>query len=115
MYIGMDMLVCDKRGDRTSCLAREVLVSFDMQKQVGWSYRIRAAGKPPNLVGEFGSASTAKGDAGDKRERHQGGACRHSGCTTPAGVTTRACKAPGWRKGVPGGYHRSVATAACLR
>ena len=60
----MDMLVYDKRGDRTSCLAHEVLVTFDAQKQVGWSYRIRAAGKPPDLVGEFGPASTAKGPPG---------------------------------------------------
>ena len=51
MYIGMDTLVYDKRGDRTSCLAREVLVTFDVQKQAGWSYRIRAAGKPPGRSG----------------------------------------------------------------
>ena len=82
----MDMLVYDKRGARTSCLAREVLVTFDVQKQAGWSYRIRAAGKPPDLVGEFGSASTSKGAAGEKRERHQGGACRNSGCTPPTGA-----------------------------
>ena len=68
----MDMLVYDKRGDRTSCLAREVLVTFDVQNQAGWSNRIQAAGKPPDLAGVSGSASTAKGAAGEKRERHQG-------------------------------------------
>ena len=111
----MDMLVYDKRGDRTSCLAREVLVTFDVQKHVGWSYRIQAAGKPPDLAEVSGSASTAKGDAGERRERHQGRACQNSGCTTPAGGTTRAFDASGWRKGVPGGCHRSVATTACWR
>ena len=60
----MDMPVYDRRGGRTTCLAREVLVSFDVQKQVGWPYRTRAAGKPPDLVEEFGSASTAKGVPG---------------------------------------------------
>jgi len=30
VYIGMDMLVYDKRGDRTSCLAPDVFVTFDV-------------------------------------------------------------------------------------
>ena len=31
VYIGRDMLVYDRRGARTSFLAREVLVTFDVQ------------------------------------------------------------------------------------
>ena len=104
----MDMLVDAKRGDRTSCLAREVLVTFDVQEQVGWSFRISAAG-------EFGSASTAKGDYGEQWERYRGGAWRNSGCTIPTEGAIRACKAFGWRKGVPDGCHRSVATTDCWR
>ena len=71
VYIGMDMLVYDKRGDRTSCLAPNVFVTFDVAKPVGRSYKIWLVGKPPDIVWEFGSASTAKGDAKQKKERYR--------------------------------------------
>ena len=72
MYIGMDMLVYDKRGDRTSCLAPNVFVTFDVAKPVGRSYKIWLVGKPPDIVWEFASASTAKEDAGTKKQRYRG-------------------------------------------
>ena len=71
VYIGMDMLVFDKRGDRTSCLAPDVFLTFDVDKPVGRSYKIWLVGKPPDIVWEFGSVSTAKGDAGEKKERYR--------------------------------------------
>ena len=72
VYIGMDMLVYDKRGDRTSCLAPDVFVTFDVAKPVGRSYKIWLVGKPPDIVWEFASASTAKEDAGTKKQRYRG-------------------------------------------
>ena len=72
VYIGMDMLVYDKRGDRTSCLAPDVFVTFDVAKPVGRSYKIWLVGKPPDIVWEFASASTAKENAGMKKKRYRG-------------------------------------------
>jgi len=39
---------------------------------VGRSYKIWLVGKPPDIVWEFGSASTAKEDAGTKKKRYRG-------------------------------------------
>ena len=69
VYIGMDMLVYDKRGDRTSCLAREVLVTFDVQSKRGgrtgfgrlasrrtsWGSSVRRA-RPRGRRGEAGAS-----------------------------------------------------------
>ena len=71
VYIGMDMLLYDKRGDTTSRLVPDVFVTFGVDKPVGRSYKIWLVGKPPDIVWEFGSASTAKGDAGEKKERYR--------------------------------------------
>ena len=71
VYIGMDMLVFDRQGDDTSCLAPDVFVTFDMPGPVGKSYRIWEVGKPPDVVWEFGSDSTWKGDAKEKKERYR--------------------------------------------
>ena len=71
VYIGMDMLVFDRQDDNTSCLAPDVFVTFDMPRPVGKSYRIWEVGKPPDVVWEFGSDSTWKGDAKEKKERYR--------------------------------------------
>ena len=72
VYIGMDMLVYDKQGDRTSRLAPDVFVTFDVEEEVGRSYRIWEVGKPPDVVWEFGSETSPKGDAKEKKERYRG-------------------------------------------
>ena len=71
VYIGVDMLVYDKEGDNTSCLAPDVFVTFDVRRPVEKSYRIWLVGKPPDVVWEFGSDSTWKGDAKEKKERYR--------------------------------------------
>ena len=71
VYIGMDILVFDRQGDNTSCLAPDVFVAFDTRGTVDKSYRIWEVGKPPDVVWEFGSDSTWKGDAKEKKERYR--------------------------------------------
>ena len=71
VYVGMDMLVFDRQGDNTSCLAPDVFVTFDRRGPVDKSYRIWEVGKPPDVVWEFGSDSTWKGDAKEKKERYR--------------------------------------------
>ncbi len=71
VYIGVDMLVFDKEGDNTSCLAPDAFVTFDVRRPVEKSYRIWLVGKPPDVVWEFGSDSTWKGDAKEKKERYR--------------------------------------------
>ena len=51
----------DKRCDRKSCSAPDVFVTFDVDRPVGQSYKFWEVGKPPEIVWEFGSASTAGG------------------------------------------------------
>ena len=71
VHIGVDMLVYDKEGDNTSCLAPDVFVTFDMRRPVDKPYRIWEVGKPPDVVWEFGSDSTWKEDAKEKKERYR--------------------------------------------
>ena len=71
VFLAMDMLVYDREGDNTSCLAPDVFVTFDVPGPVGNSYRIWLVGKPPDVVWEFGSDSTWKEDAKEKKERYR--------------------------------------------
>ena len=71
VYLGMDMLVFDKEGDNTECLAPDLFVTFNVRRPMEKSYRIWEVGKPPDVVWEFGSASTWKGDATTKKKRYQ--------------------------------------------
>ena len=96
VYIGMDMLVYDKRGDTTSCLAPDVFVTFGVDKPMGRSYKIWLVGKPPDIVWEFGSASTAKEDAGTKKKRYRRWGVPEYRLYDAQGCTSRACKASGW-------------------
>ena len=71
VFLAMDLLVYDREGDNTSCLAPDVFVTFDVPGPVGKSYRIWLVGKPPDVVWEFGSDSTWKEDAKEKKERYR--------------------------------------------
>ena len=71
VYVGFDILVYDKEGDNTSCLAPDVFVTFDMRGPVEKTYRIWDVGKPPDVIWEFGSDSTWQEDATGKKERYQ--------------------------------------------
>ena len=70
-YLGMDMLVYDKEGDNTSCLAPDVFVTFDARGPVEKSYRIWIVGKPPDVIWEFASDSTWQEDAKEKKQRYR--------------------------------------------
>ncbi len=71
VFLAMDLLVYDREGDNTSCLAPDVFVTFDVPGPVGKSYRIWLVGKPPDVAWEFGSDSTWKEDAKEKKERYR--------------------------------------------
>ena len=71
MYIGMDLLVYYVRGDNTASVAPDVFVSFGVPKRSRPSYKVWEEGKPPDVVWEFGSRSTAKGDAGEKKKKYR--------------------------------------------
>ena len=71
VYVGFDILVYDKEGDNTSCLAPDVFVTFDMRGPVEKTYRIWLVGKPPDVIWEFGSDSTWQEDATEKKERYR--------------------------------------------
>ena len=71
VYVGFDILVYDKEGDNTSCLAPDVFVTFDMRGPVERTYRIWAVGKPPDVIWEFASDSTWQEDAKEKKERYR--------------------------------------------
>ena len=103
----------DKRCDRKSCLAPDVFVTFDVDRPVGQSYKIWEVGKPPEIVWEFGSASTAEG-GGDKEMKER---CRASGVSeyclhAPHGRPHRGVAvASGWRMGVKSRCWRSTLRA----
>ena len=71
MYIGMDLLVYYVRGDNTVSVAPDVFVSFGVPKRSRPSYKVWEEGKPPDVVWEFGSQSTAEVDAGKKKEKYR--------------------------------------------
>ena len=71
MYIGMDLLVYYVRGDNTVSVAPDVFVSFGVPKRSRPSYKVWEEGKPPDVVWEFGSESTASEDAGEKKEKYR--------------------------------------------
>ena len=71
MYIGMDLLVYYVRGDNTVSVAPDVFVSFGVPKRSRPSYKVWEEGKPPDVVWEFGSQSTAEHDAGEKKGKYR--------------------------------------------
>ena len=71
VFVGIDLLVFYERGNSGASVAPDVFVSFGVPKRVIPSYKVWEAGKPPDVVWEFGSQSTVKGDAGEKKEKYR--------------------------------------------
>ena len=71
LYVGIDLLVYYVRGDNTESVAPDVFVSFGVPQRSRPSYKVWEEGKPPDVVWEFGSESTAKEDAGEKKEKYR--------------------------------------------
>ena len=99
----------DKRCDRKSCSAPDVFVTFDVDRPVGQSYKFWEVGKPPEIVWEFGSASTAggggrQGDEGALPDVWGAGILVRPHSQPHRGVD----KASGWRTGVKGRCQRST-------
>ena len=69
MYIAIDLLVYYERGNPDVSVVPDVFVSFGVPMQDLESYKVWAAGKPPDVVWEFGPPSSIKGDAGEKKEK----------------------------------------------
>ena len=71
VFVGIDLLVYYMRGNKRVSVAPDVFVSFGVPKGEPPSYKVWEAGKPPDVVWEFGSRSTVKGDAGEKKEKYR--------------------------------------------
>ena len=71
LYIGIDLLVYYVRGDNTESVAPDVFVSFGVPRRSRPSYKVWEEGKPPDVVWEFASESTAEEDAGEKKEKYR--------------------------------------------
>ena len=69
MYIAIDLLVYYERGNPDVSVVPDVFVSFGVPMRDLESYKVWAAGKPPDVVWEFGPPSSIKGDAGEKKEK----------------------------------------------
>ena len=70
IYIGIDVLVYYEQGEEGMAVAPDVFVSFGVPMRDRGRYKVWEAGKPPDVVWEFGSPSTAKGDAGEKKKKY---------------------------------------------
>ena len=71
LLIACDMLVYYKRGEDEIAVAPDVFVSFGVPPGQRASYSVRREGKPPDVVLEFASPSTARKDAGEKKEKYR--------------------------------------------
>ena len=71
VYLAIDMLVYYERGNNSVSVAPDVFVSFGVPMLDLMSYKVWAAGKPPDAVWEFGPPSSVKGDAGEKKEKYR--------------------------------------------
>ncbi len=71
VFVGIDLLVFYERGKKKASVAPDVFVSFGVPMRDLPSYKVWEAGKPPDVVWEFGSRSTVKGDAGEKKEKYR--------------------------------------------
>ncbi len=69
MYIAIDLLVYYERGNPDVSVVPDVFVSFGVPMRDLESYKVWAAGKPPDVVWEFGPPSSIKGDAREKKEK----------------------------------------------
>ena len=71
VFVGIDLLVYYERGNNGESVAPDVFVSFGVPQRDLPSYKVWEEGKPPDVVWEFGSRSTVKGDAGEKKEKYR--------------------------------------------
>ena len=71
LYLGIDVLVYYERGKKSASVAPDVFVSFGVPMRDRGRYKVWEAGKPPDVVWEFGSPSTVKGDAGEKKGKYR--------------------------------------------
>ena len=71
VYLAIDLLVYYERGNNRVSVAPDVFVSFGVPMLDLMSYKVWAAGKPPDAVWEFGPPSSVKGDAGEKKETYR--------------------------------------------
>ena len=71
VFVGIALLVFYERGKKKASVAPDVFVSFGVPMRDLPSYKVWEAGKPPDVVWEFGSQSTVKGDAGEKKEKYR--------------------------------------------
>ena len=71
VFVGIDLLVYYAHGDNGQSVAPDVFVSFGVEQRDLPCYKVWEEGKPPDVVWEFGSRSTAKGDAGEKKEKYR--------------------------------------------
>ena len=71
VFVGIDLLVFYMRGNKRLSVAPDVFVSFGVPMRKLPSYKVWEAGKPPDVVWEFGSRSTVKGDAKEKKEKYR--------------------------------------------
>ena len=71
VFVGIALLVFYERGKKKASVAPDVFVSFGVPMRDLPSYKVWEAGKPPDVAWEFGSQSTVKGDAGEKKEKYR--------------------------------------------
>ena len=71
VFVGIDMLVYYAQGDSSQSVAPDVFVSFGVPQRDLPCYKVWEEGKPPDVVWEFGSRSTVKEDAGEKKEKYR--------------------------------------------
>ncbi|MBI1988053.1 MAG: Uma2 family endonuclease [Nitrospinae bacterium] len=72
VYVGADLLIYYVEGDPTKSVAPDVLVSLGVPKRNRRSYRLWEEGKPPDVVYEFASERSWRGDLGWKRGLYEG-------------------------------------------
>lgn len=72
VYVGADLLIYFVEGDPTKSVAPDVLVSLGVPRGNRRSYRLWEEGKPPDVVFEFASERSWRGDLGWKRGLYLG-------------------------------------------
>ena len=71
VYLAMDVLVYYKHGKNRESVAPDMFVSFGVPMVNPASYKVWEEGKPPDVAWEFGSPSSVKRDAGEKKGKYQ--------------------------------------------
>ena len=71
VFVGIDLLVYYAHGDNGQSVAPDVFVSFGVEQRDLPCYKVWEEGKPPDVVWEFGSQSTAENDAGEKKGKYR--------------------------------------------